>query len=280
MEYTKVASTAFEQLQMNAGIMLDTFNPATGEIGNIMGATSGGFKFASGPNYVDLGSGIDNVPPNTKQLKHITHFNPTMSGTFLTVTAALAKKLVAAGAIDEGNATHVIPAHRLQDSDFNDIWVVGDYSADNESGTGTTAGFVAIHIKNALNVDGMQWQTADKDKGQFAFNFTGHYDITDIEDVPFEVYVRAGASSTVVSGIGVTPSTLSLTVGETENLTAILYPSGVTGTVTWSSSASTKASVDSNGKVTALEAGSATITATCNGKSDTCSVTVAAASDT
>lgn len=195
MEYTKVSATAFDQLQMNAGIMVDSFVPATGAIGNIMGATSGGFRFASNPNYVDLGSNMDNVPPNTWQLKQITHFDPTMSGTFLTVTAALAKKLVAAGAIDSTDSTHVIPSHKLTESDFNDVWVVGDYSASNESGTGVTAGFVAIHLKNAMNSDGMQWQTADKDKGQFAFNFHGHYDLTDIEDVPFEVYVKAGTTT-------------------------------------------------------------------------------------
>ena len=195
MEYTKVSATAFDQLQMNAGIMVDSFVPATGVIGNIMGATSGGFKFASNPNYVDLGSGIDNVPPNTWQLKHVTHFAPTMSGTFLTVTAALAKQLVAAGAIDSTDSTHITPSHKLTENDFDVVWVVGDYSTANESGTETSAGFVAIHIKNALNVDGMQWQTADKDKGQFSFNFAGHYDITDIEDVPFEVYVKAGTTS-------------------------------------------------------------------------------------
>lgn len=195
MEYTKVSATAFEELQMNAGIIVDSFVPSTGVIGNIMGATSGGFRFASNPNYVDLGSGIDNVPPNTMQLKKITHFAPTMSGTFLTVTAALAKQLVAAGAADSQDATHVVPSHKLTEDDFDDVWVVGDYSASNESGTGTTAGYVAIHIKNALNVDGMQWQTVDKDKGQFAFNFAGHYDITDIEDVPFEIYVKAGTTT-------------------------------------------------------------------------------------
>lgn len=195
MEYTKVSATAFSQLQMNAGIMVDTFEPSTGTAGNIMGATTGGFRFASNPNYVDFGANMDNVPPNTKQLKHITHFDPAMSGTFLTVTAALAKKLVAAGAIDGSDSAHIVPRHKLTDADFNDIWVIGDYSTANENGTNETAGFVAIHIMNALNTAGMQWQTTDKDKGQFAFDFHGHYDIEDIDEVPFEVYVKAGTTS-------------------------------------------------------------------------------------
>lgn len=55
MKYTQVPSDAFEKLQMNAGIMVDTFNPDTGVIGNIMGATTGGFSFASNPSYTDFG---------------------------------------------------------------------------------------------------------------------------------------------------------------------------------------------------------------------------------
>lgn len=78
-----------------------------------------------------------------------------------------------------------------------------------------------------------------------------------------------------VTGIGVSPSSISIEVDEEAQLEATLYPNGAAGTVTWAvTSGDTYASVTANGKVTGLAAGSATITATCNGKSDTCSVTV------
>lgn len=80
-----------------------------------------------------------------------------------------------------------------------------------------------------------------------------------------------------VAGIAVVPSTLSVKAGETAQLTSVLVPMGATGTVTWISSAETYATVDDTGEVTALEAGSTTITATCGGFSDTCAVTVTAA---
>lgn len=79
-----------------------------------------------------------------------------------------------------------------------------------------------------------------------------------------------------VTGIGVAPSTLSLVEGDVAQLTATLFPAGATGTITWSSSSDSVASVDADGLVTAEAEGSATITATCSGKSDTCSVTVTA----
>ena len=56
-------------------------------------------------------------------------------------------------------------------------------------------------------------------------------------------------------------NTLSLFVGETATLNATLGPVGAVGTVSWKSSDETKATVDANGKVTAVAQGSATITA-------------------
>ena len=79
-----------------------------------------------------------------------------------------------------------------------------------------------------------------------------------------------------VTGIGVAPSTLALVEGDVAQLTATLFPAGATGTIIWSSSSDSVASVDADGLVTAEAEGSATITATCSGKSDTCSVTVTA----
>lgn len=76
-----------------------------------------------------------------------------------------------------------------------------------------------------------------------------------------------------VSGIGVSPSTLTMDVADTADLTATLYPAGATGTITWASSDNTVATV-SDGTVTAVASGSATITATCGAYSDTCAVTV------
>lgn len=80
-----------------------------------------------------------------------------------------------------------------------------------------------------------------------------------------------------VTGILVSPSTLSLIVGETDELLASSQPPGTSVSVTWSSSNSNIASVDANGKVTAKSAGSCNIYATStedNSKKGECSVTV------
>lgn len=82
-----------------------------------------------------------------------------------------------------------------------------------------------------------------------------------------------------VDGITLNKTALELTVGESEILTATLAPEGASVTVVWSVDNAGKgiASVDQNGKVTALGAGSTTITATAGNVSTTCKVTVKSA---
>lgn len=194
MEYTKVKTDAFSTLQMNAGILVKTFTPATGAIGDILGATTGGLSFASNPSYEDFGEDVDNCPNNTKQLKRITYYDPVISGTFISLDADLAKSL--AGSADLSETIKITPNGQLKDADFEDVWIVGDYSDKNENGTGTAkAGFIAIHLMDALNTAGFQWTTTKGGKGQFAFEYHGHYDLENIDTVPFEIYVKAGTAA-------------------------------------------------------------------------------------
>ena len=80
-----------------------------------------------------------------------------------------------------------------------------------------------------------------------------------------------------VESVTVSPATLPLTEGESGTLTATVSPSNATDkTITWSSSNAQVATV-ANGKVTAVKAGTATITATAGGKKGTCTVTVSVA---
>ena len=49
---------------------------------------------------------------------------------------------------------------------------------------------------NALSTGGFKLQTADKAKGQMAFEYTAHYSMNAQETVPFEIYVKAGTAET------------------------------------------------------------------------------------
>lgn len=194
-KYTKLPTDAFENIQLNAGILLSSFEPATATIdtASILGATSGGINFTATPSYTDFGEDIDNCPKNTKELKHIESIEVKMSGTFITMKASTAKMLAGSADIDTKDATHIVPRADIVDSDFQDVWWVGDYSTKTGEKNG---GYCAIHMMNGLNTGGFQIQSTDKAKGQFAFEFTGHFSISDVSKVPYEVFIKAGTEET------------------------------------------------------------------------------------
>lgn len=190
MKFTKIPETTFEELQLNAGVLLKTFDPESGTIdeASIVGATTGGVTFEATPEYVDFGEEIDNCPKNMKELKKLSKWEILMSGTYVTVNAEQVKKLIGAADV---SSTKITPRNDLLDTDFSDIWLVGDYSDKN--GT-TNGGYIAIHMMNALSNAGFKMQTTDREKGQFEFEFMAHYSMANQEQVPFEIYVKAGTA--------------------------------------------------------------------------------------
>lgn len=195
MKYTKIPENTFQTLQMNAGVLLSSFDPTSPAVvdANILAATSGGINFTATPSFTDFGEDIDNCPKNTLQLKRLDDWDVKCTGNFVAISVALAARLAAAADIA---STKVTPRRDLALADFKDLWIVGDYSNVNEDGTGQgsaqKAGFVAIHMMNTLSTGGFQLQTGDKAKGQFAFEFTAHFSMDAQDTVPFEIYVSAG----------------------------------------------------------------------------------------
>lgn len=193
MKFTKIPFDAFQKLQINAGILTTDFTPATGTIGEAgqIGATTGGVNFTATPTYSDMGADIDNCPKNMKELKTLDSWEAKMAGTFVNADTAIAKRLCGAADIGTTDTTKVTPRNDLKDADFDDIWLVGDYSDKNGE---TNGGFIAIKLLNALSTGGFQLKTADKSKGQFAFEFTGHYSMSAQDTVPFGIYIKAGTA--------------------------------------------------------------------------------------
>ena len=195
MKYTKIPETTFQNLQLNAGVLLSAFDPGTAEVANeaIIGATTGGVNFTATPTFSDYGEDIDNCPKNMKELKKLDAWEISMSGTYVTVDANAVKSLVGAADVSVNKIT---PRNDVLLTDFTDIWWVGDYSDKNGE---TNGGFVAIHMMNALSTGGFAIQSSDNGKGNFAFTYTAHYSMSAQETVPFEVYVKAGTAESLVS---------------------------------------------------------------------------------
>ena len=195
MKYTKIPETTFQNIQLNAGVLLSAFDPGTAEVANesIIGATTGGVNFTATPTFSDYGEDIDNCHKNMKELKKLDSWEISMSGTYVTVDANAVKSLVGAA---DASGNKITPRNDVLLSDFTDIWWVGDYSDKNGE---TNGGFVAIHMMNALSTGGFAIQSSDNGKGNFAFTYTAHYSMAAQETVPFEVYVKAGTAESPTS---------------------------------------------------------------------------------
>lgn len=194
MKYTKIPTNTFKNLQLNAGVLLESFdvNTQTLAADSIVGATSGGVSFTAVPSFIDFGEDIDNCPKNMKEMKKLDSWEAKMSGTFASVSKSLSKTLVGAADL---SGSKITPRNDLASADFSDLWWVGDYSEVNEDGTSAgKAGFIAIHLLNSLSTGGFSIQSSDKGKGQFEFEFTGHYSMEDQDKVPFELYVQEGTA--------------------------------------------------------------------------------------
>lgn len=196
-KFTQIPIDTFKKLQLGAGLLTSEFDPATGELtaSNIIGATSGGVTFAATPSFSDFGEDIDNCPKNTKELKKLDSWDAKMSGSFVTMDTKAAVSVIGTAAVASDDKTKVVPRNSVNDTDFKDIWWIGDYSDINEDGLSAgEAGFIAIRLIDALSTGGFKIQSGDKAKGAFEFEYTGHYSIEHIDIVPFELYIKAGSA--------------------------------------------------------------------------------------
>lgn len=184
-KFVKIAPKTHEMLQIGSAIILTSFDPETGALNEkeMLGSTGGGVTASLIPTFVDHGEGIDNCPRNTKELKDVTDWAANATGNFMTVNSISATRLLAAA--DENDGT-ITPRMKLKDTDFNDLWIVGSLTSSEDA-------FIAIHLKDALSVDGFRIQTGDRAKGQFSFNFAAHFTMDDPDTVPFELYLSKEA---------------------------------------------------------------------------------------
>ena len=276
--YTVIPQDTFDTLQFDAGVLLKHFDieSATSSVDNpgftdddLICATTGGINASCVPTYSDFGEDVDNVPVNMMEFKHLDSWECKLSTTGLGTSPDLIK--MALGAADIDGTTKIVPRSSLSTSDFTDIWWVGDKA---------NGGFVAIKLKKALATTGFTLQTTKNGKGTVSLEITGHVSINAQNEVPMEFYSIDPAAPVVEPDITLNRGNITIEEEETFTLEAITSPAGQS--VTWSSSDSEKASVDSNGVVTGEGAGSAIITATMTYDTktytDSCNVTVTAKS--
>lgn len=179
---TQIPQDAFEALQTNAGVICWNFNPASPSINSetdIVTATTGGVTASCKPTYSDYGEDVDNCPNNMKEFKRLDGWECSFSTTGLGTSPALIKLALGAADIDSQDASKIVPRRDLLQSDFRDLWWVGD-KAD--------GGLVAVKLMNALSTGGFELKTEKNGKGQTSIELTGHVSIHAQNVVPMQFW--------------------------------------------------------------------------------------------
>lgn len=179
--FTVIPANTFDALQLDAGILLKTFDPANPTVtdANIICATTGGINPVCRANYSDFGEDVDNCPNNMKELKHLDSWDCSLSFTAIGTSTELIKMALGAADLDGTDTSKIVPRTDLEQTDFSSIWWVGD-KAD--------GGFVAIQLLNALSTEGFSLQTSKNAKGQISVTLTGHVSINAQSVVPMVFY--------------------------------------------------------------------------------------------
>lgn len=192
---TGLRPATFENLQLNAGVFLEGFDPSTYEDAGaledaildaleagtgILGATIGGGSFvaepairqieADGMRYPIVGSTVNDM------------WTARLTGTLKEVTPENFKRVLITCDVDTSkeNVTVLTVRTDIEATDYIPrlCWV-GD----------TSKGFVLIELDNALNINGASFTFTDRGEGTLPFDFQAHLsNLTEMDKAPFRIY--------------------------------------------------------------------------------------------
>lgn len=181
-KFTKIPQDTFENLQLDAGVLLKEFDPeAATEPADedIITATTGGINITCVPTYSDMGEDVDNCPANMLELKKLDGWDCKIA--FTALDASPENIALALGAADV-SGDKVVPRRSIKATDFKDTWWVGDTAS---------GGMVAVKLMNALSTGGFSFQSTKNGKGQMSVELTGHVSLANQDVMPMEFYSAA-----------------------------------------------------------------------------------------
>lgn len=186
--YSGFTNKTPEHLLLDAGAFFknfdvekDTFDSAV-TAGKLIGATSGGGEFNAKPEIRQIP--IDGVKGKAKGLEALDSWDVVIKANVIEVSKETIVSALCAADIDTtSNAEYDIIKGRnnIELSDYIDnITWVGTLSGSNKP--------VIIVVYNALNTEGLVLQTQDKNQAVVATSFSGHYEMSNLQSPPFDIY--------------------------------------------------------------------------------------------
>lgn len=188
--YTAITATTKKNLQLDAGALFKGFVVGTDTYASavaankLIGATQGGSTFSAVPEARLIS--VDGVKGPTKGYEIFDSWTVTLTCNLKEVTAD-AVKLALGSTIAPTSVTSytgVQPSGDVLDSDYvtNIVWC-GKL-------TGSSLPII-IELDNVLALGGLNFQVQDKNEGVVPLVLTAHYNPTDLDAVPFKIYMPA-----------------------------------------------------------------------------------------
>lgn len=173
-----------QHIVLGAGALYTGF-VSPDSLGTLLGATRGGSVFNYTPEVLDIG--FDGAPGKVKDMQWITSATVTLEVNLLEVTAAILK-MAAPGLVSsdypvspETKAYDLITgSFEIDPTEYQNIALVADVKGKTDP--------LIIVLKNALSNSPLSLNFQPKENLVQAITFEGHFDGTDLEEMPFEIY--------------------------------------------------------------------------------------------
>lgn len=191
---TRISADAAEKMQINAGLLLNTFdiaNPVEPADEAIVCETTGDFSITCTPTTEDLFADVNNAPVNTMEGKRITGWTCGLSVTALSVTEEAL--IMSLGAADVGGDSGVHPRDDFELTDFKSLYWIGDMIDD-------TKLFVVV-MDNTVSTGGLSITTTNNGKGKLGLTLTPHASLADQTKVPMAFYILDKIDGTAAASV-------------------------------------------------------------------------------
>lgn len=183
-----------KHIAMDAGSFFKNWNIQTDDYdnavaaGKLIGATRGGGKFDQQPEIRSIG--VDGVKGRAKGLTVIDSWEVVMEANILeiskeTLALALAACKIDADTYNDQGYISIKAKNYIDLTDYVDnITYVGKVSGSEKP--------LIIQVKNALCTGGLSLSFKDKDEAVIAMKFHGHYDPSNLDNPPAEIFYPKG----------------------------------------------------------------------------------------
>lgn len=188
-KYSGFTTDTAKSLLLNAGAFFknftvgtDTFDSAVAG-GKLLGATKGGGEFSAVPTVRPIE--VDGVAGRAKGLEVIDSWDVYLKAKVLEIKKSTVKAALAAAvettstSVSDYDIINAKNSIELSDYIDNIVWV-GTLSGSDDP--------VIIEVKNAINTDGLKLTVTDKNEAVIEMTFYGHYEQTDLDTPPFNIY--------------------------------------------------------------------------------------------